>query len=129
MTQLIRFVFIHINITKPLLLWKIASKYPLYLNQLSCFVDLCAMTHVNGTCELCKCRCVDFVEHFFCNCIKMSSRREKFWNMVSNQYDIALEVQLHNLIITLSTPYLAVQFFSFLVLLNQFLYMVHIYAW
>ena len=54
------------------------------------------MTHVNGICELCKCRsCVDFVEHFFC--VKMCSRREKFWNMVSNQYEIAVEVELHNL--------------------------------
>ena len=55
------------------------------------------MTHVNGICELCKCRCVDFVEQFFCNCVKMCSRREKIWNMVSNQYEIALEVKLHNL--------------------------------
>ena len=55
------------------------------------------MTNVSGICELCKCRCVDFVEQFFYNCVKMCSHREKFWNMVSNQYEIALEVQLHNL--------------------------------
>ena len=27
----------------------------------------------------------------------MCSRRERFWNMVSNQYEIALEVELHSL--------------------------------
>ena len=61
------------------------------------FLRLCAMTHVNGIYELCKCRCVDIVEHFFCNCVKMCSRREKFWNMVSKQHEIALEVELHSL--------------------------------
>ena len=60
-----RFVFIHINITEPLLLWKTASKYPRYIKQISFFVRLCAMTNVNGICELWNCKCVDFVEHFF----------------------------------------------------------------
>ena len=36
-----------------------------------------------------------FCRAFLCNCVKMCSRREIFWNMVSNQYEIALEVELH----------------------------------
>ena len=32
-----RFVFIHINITEPLLLWKIARKFPRYIKQISFF--------------------------------------------------------------------------------------------
>ena len=54
------------------------------------------MTNVKAVCELFKCICADFVVHYFCDCRELYVRREKFWNLVSNNYEIELELELHN---------------------------------
>ena len=91
-----RFAAIHRDITQPLLLLKTASRYPHRLKEISFFVRLLTMTNVKTVCELCKCTCADFVVHYFCDCGELYARREKFWDLISNNYKIELELELHN---------------------------------
>ena len=40
--------------------------------------------------------CTDIAVHYFCECRELYPRREKFWDLVSNNYEIELELELHN---------------------------------
>ena len=48
-------------------------------------------------CDLCARNYTDFNCHFFCECLKLTKCREKFWNFISNDYSIELEVELNRL--------------------------------
>ena len=37
-----------------------------------------------------------FIEHYFCQYLKMNVNRDNFWNFVSNNYSVELGVELHN---------------------------------
>ena len=73
-----------------------AARYPHRLKEISFFVRLLTMTNVKAVCELCKCTCADFVVHYFCDCGKLYASREKLWDLISNNYEIELELELHN---------------------------------
>ena len=92
-----RFVTIHNDCTKPLVLWKVAARFPHKLSQLKFLTRITAMTYSVTSCKLCKNVCSNFIEHYFCRCQKMIVNRENFWNFVSNNYSVELEVELHNL--------------------------------
>ena len=92
-----RFVTIHNDCTKPLVLWKVAARFPHKLSQLKFLTRITAMTYSVTSCKLCKNVCSNFIEHYFCQCQKMNVNRENFWNFVSNNYSVELEVELHNL--------------------------------
>ena len=70
--------------------------FPHKLSELSFLVQLCVSTHSRQVCELCSLPCNDFVIHFFCVCNKMTSNREHFWDFISRNYDINLEIELFN---------------------------------
>ena len=60
------------------------------------------MTNVKAVCELFKCTCADFVVHYFCvhYCCtllrELYARRENFWDLLTNNYEIELDLELHN---------------------------------
>ena len=55
------------------------------------------MAYSVTSCKLCKNVCSNCIEHYFCQCQKMNVNRGNFWNFVSNNYSVELEVELHNL--------------------------------
>ena len=91
-----RFVSIHNSCNEPLVLWSATLRFPHKLCELSFLVQLCVSTHNRPVCELCSLPCNDFVIHFFCVCKKMTSNREHFWDFISRNYDINLEIELFN---------------------------------
>ena len=115
------FVFIHITITEPHLLWKITSKYPWYIKKspFSYVYVWWPILMEYGLCELCKCSCVDFVDHFFSVTVLKSVHEEKssgIWFQTNMKLPLKSNYTIC-LIITLLTSYLEVQIISFLILL------------
>ena len=78
-------------------LWKVGSRFPHKLQQISFIVRMCVTTYNISPCRLCNVECEDFIVHFFCYCPKLNNVREKFWDFISNNYRVELEVELNNL--------------------------------
>lgn len=91
-----RFVSVHSTCTKPLLLWSAASLFPYNTKELSFLASLCVSTNAVNVCELCGSLCTDFVTQFFCQCSMLYNKRERFWDFVSRNFDIELEIEIFN---------------------------------
>ena len=91
-----RFISVHNSCTEPLLVWKAALRYPHKTPELCFLARLCVTTLHTPRCTLCNLTCTDFATHLFCVCSKVNEKRERFWNYISNNYDITLEVELFN---------------------------------
>ena len=91
------FTAIHNNCSKPLKLWKASARFPQNLPQLTHFVRLCVRANSIYVCNLCNRQCKDLNVHLFCECQNVTHIREKFWDFIANNFDIELEVELHNL--------------------------------
>ena len=91
-----RFISIHNTCAQPLLLWRAASRFPNKTLELTMLARLCVTTRIIQTCELCNMNCDDIVTHLFCVCDKLRDKREQFWDFISRNYDIGLEIELFN---------------------------------
>ena len=69
----------------------------LHTATLSHFLRLCVRANTTSVCNLCNRQCKDLNVHLVCKCQNIIHIRETFWDFVANNFDIELEVELHDL--------------------------------
>ena len=76
------------------LLWETDQVYPHVLRMFSFLTRLCTLSSTNSDtyCRHCHLAMQDAVEHFFIDCKSLQLRRELFWNTVTDNCSIELDV-------------------------------------